>query len=105
MSGRKGYIFGDLTVTDAKYFHEEYMTRVRPVLDKYGAVFLIGQDNPTTLEGDRPMTRAVLVEFESPERAREFYQSADYQEVIGYRLRSSSTYLYLMEGVPAPLSS
>lgn len=102
MSARKGYIFGDLTVTDAAYFHAEYMTRVRPVLDRYGAVFLIGQDYPTTLEGDRPLTRAVMVEFESPERALAFYRSAEYQEVIGHRLRSSSTHLYLMEGVPAP---
>lgn len=99
MDTRKGYIFGDLTVTDPADFHAEYMARVRPVLEQYGAVFLIGQDDPEVLEGDQPMRRAVLVEFESPARARAFYHSPEYQAVIGLRLRSARTRLFLFEGV------
>ncbi|WP_444756690.1 DUF1330 domain-containing protein [Pseudomonas sp. A014] len=95
---KKGFIYAELLVTDSDYFYNEYMTRVGPVLDKWGAKFAIAGGEPEVLEGDRNVERVVLVEFESPERAREFYHSQDYQDVIGYRIRSAKTDLYLLEG-------
>lgn len=99
MASAKGYIYAELEITDEAHFHREYMTRVRPVLQQYGAKFLVGTDTPEVLEGGRPVRRIVLVEFDSAERAREFYHSKAYQDVIGYRFESSRAHLYLMEGV------
>lgn len=101
MAEPKGYILAELDVTDAAYFHGEYMPRVRPVLERYGAKFLIATDDPEVLEGDRVVRRVVFIEFESLARAREFYDSKDYQDVIGYRLRSAQSHLYMMEGAAA----
>jgi uncharacterized protein (DUF1330 family) len=95
---RKGFIYAELVVTDPEYFYNEYMTRVGPVLEKWGATFAIAGGEPQVLEGDRNVERVVLVEFESPEKANEFYHSEDYQEVIGYRTRSSKSHLYLLAG-------
>ncbi|WP_418315507.1 DUF1330 domain-containing protein [Piscinibacter sakaiensis] len=95
----KGYIFAELEVTDPELFYSEYMPRVRPVLDKYQAKFLIASDAPKVLEGDRVVKRIVFIEFESPARADEFYHSKDYQDVIDYRFRSARTHLYMMDGV------
>lgn len=101
MPAQKGYIFAELDVTDAGHFYDEYMPRVRPVLEKYQAKFLIASDSPKVLEGDRVVKRIVFIEFESPERAHEFYYSKDYQDVIGYRFDSAKTHLYMLDGVPA----
>lgn len=98
MSTPKGYIFAELVVTDVDHFYKEYMPRVLAPLEKYNAKFLIAGGNPAVLEGDRDVRRVVLLEFESPARAREFYYSPEYQEVIGYRFDSADTHLYLMEG-------
>ncbi len=98
-SKSKGYIFAELDVTDPELFYSEYMPRVRPPLEKYGAKFLIASDKPEVLEGERVVKRIVFIEFESPERAREFYHSKDYQEVIDYRFRSANTHLYMLDGV------
>ena len=102
MPNSKGYIFAELDVTDPAYFHAEYMSRVRPVLDQYGAKFLIASDTPQVLEGDRSVKRMVFIEFESPQRAREFYHSKDYQDVIVYRFKSSSAHLYMLDGIEQP---
>jgi uncharacterized protein (DUF1330 family) len=99
MAGTKGYIFAELDITDAAYFYDEYMPRVRPVLEKYGAKFLIGDDKPRVLEGDRIVKRIVFIEFESPQRADEFYHSKDYQDVISYRFRSANAHLYMLQGL------
>lgn len=95
----KGYIFAELEVTDPAVFHDEYMPRVRPVLEKYGARFLVASDAPRVLEGDRVVKRIVFIEFDSPGRAREFYHSKDYQDVIDYRFRSARAHLYMLDGI------
>lgn len=99
MATAKGYIFAELDITDQKYFYDEYMPRVRPVLEKYGAKFLIADDRPQVLEGERVVKRIVFIEFESLPRAHEFYHSKDYQDVIEYRFRSAATHLYMLQGI------
>jgi len=98
MSATKGYIYAELNVTNPHYFNAEYAPRVQPVLQKYGAKFLIAGGNPQVREGERAVQRVVLLEFDSMTRAREFYDSPDYQAVISYRLDSAHTHLYLLEG-------
>jgi uncharacterized protein (DUF1330 family) len=102
MTARKGYIFAELDITDPAYFYDEYMPRVLPVLEKYGAKFLIGDDSPRVLEGERVVKRIVFIEFDSPQRADEFYHSQDYQDVIGYRFRSANAHLYMLQGLEPP---
>ena len=102
MQNSKGYIYAELDVSDPAYFYAEYMPRVRPVLDKYGAKFLIASDSPEVLEGDRSVKRIVFIEFESPRRARKFYHSKDYQDVIDYRFKSAKSHLYMLEGIEQP---
>lgn len=101
MGTPKGYIYAELEVTNSEYFYSEYMPRVTPVLDKYQAKFLIAGGEPEVLEGGRVVKRVVFLEFESPQRAREFYHSVDYQDVIGYRFASARTHLYILEGTPS----
>ena len=102
MSKQKGYIFAELEVTDERMFYDEYMPRVRPVLDKWQAKFLIATDSPRVIEGGRVVKRIVFIEFESPQKAHDFYYSKDYQDVIGWRFDSAKAHLYMMDGVESP---
>ena len=101
MTTQRGYLFAELDVTDARHFYDEYMPRVRPVLAQFGAKFLIGTDAPEVMEGERHVKRVVFIEFDSVARAREFYHSPQYQAVIGYRLDSANTHLYILDGLPS----
>lgn len=100
-SAGKGYVYAELDVRDEEHFHGEYMPRVRPVLERYGAKFLIIGGNPRVIEGGRDVKRVVLLEFESPERVEEFYYSEDYQDVIGFRFDSADAHLYFLDGPSA----
>jgi uncharacterized protein (DUF1330 family) len=50
------------------------------------------------LEGDGPPPRSVLLEFDSPERAMEWYNSPQYQKALQIRLRSAKTKVTLLTG-------
>ena len=94
----KGYIYAELEVYDDDKFYGEYMPRVRPVLDAYGAKFLVAGGNPRVIEGDRTVKRIVLIQFNDPETAQRFFYSKDYQDIIGLRYDSANTHLYFFDG-------
>lgn len=96
---KKGYLFAELTITDPDVFYNEYMVSVRPVLEKIGATFLVGTNQPQVVEGSRIVPRVILLEFPSVEVAHDFYYSSDYQNIIDYRFRSSSAHLYILDGL------
>ena len=98
MTTRKGYLFAELDVVDASHFYKEYMSRVYPVLEEFGAIFLAGTDAPVVKEGGRDVKRVVLLEFDSLQRAEEFYHSDQYQAIIGHRFKSARSHLYIFEG-------
>jgi len=105
MSANKGYLFAELDVVDAEHFNSEYMPRVRPVLEEYGAVFLTASDAPRVKEGGRSVKRVVLLEFESLKHAEQFYHSDSYQAVIVHRFKSARSHLYIFEASDAQAAS
>ncbi|MBO1537153.1 DUF1330 domain-containing protein [Pseudomonas sp. OA65] len=96
---RKGYLFAELAVIDPSVFYEEYMARVKPILEKFEAKFLVATDSPEVIEGERVVPRVIFLEFSSVEKAREFYYSPEYEDIIDFRFRSSSVHLYILNGL------
>jgi uncharacterized protein (DUF1330 family) len=96
----KGYIYAELDIHDASTFYDDYMVKVRPILEDYGAVFLIATNHPEVVEGGRTVKRIILLEFSSSDRAREFFYSPAYQDIVNIRFKSSSAHLYFLDGLP-----
>lgn len=96
---KKGYLFAELTINDPDVFYNEYMTKVKPVLQEFDAKFLVATDTPEVIEGERVVPRIIFLEFSSIEKAREFYYSKEYQGIIDFRFRSSSAHLYILGGL------
>ncbi|MRJ75791.1 DUF1330 domain-containing protein [Aeromicrobium sp. SMF47] len=100
----RGYIVAEVTVHDHETY-EQYVERSGPVLEKYGARLLAhafpAQGELVVREGGREFERLVLVEFESLERVTEFYDSADYQAVVGFRHDSATSHVYHLQGIEA----
>jgi uncharacterized protein (DUF1330 family) len=91
------YLIADITVTDA----EEY-ARYRPLAEaaikRHGGRYLVRGGAVEVREGDWTPGRFVIVEFDSPERAREFYESAEYQEALAIRQRAADSRIFFVEG-------
>ena len=52
-----------------------------------------------TIEGDPPGPQTVILKFESVEKAKEWYHSADYQKVVGKRLASTTGFAIISESM------
>jgi len=96
----KGYLLAELEITDPALF-EEYRSKVPATIAKYGGRYLVRGGDPQSLEGDRTLRRCVILEFDSPARLAEWYNSPDYAPLKELRQRSAKTHAFLLNGAEA----
>ena len=92
------YVLVDIEVTDSGPY-DDYRRQVPPVVEKFGGKYLVRGGNLETVEGDWTPRRLVVLEFPSVEKAKEFYDSEDYQPLKALRLSSTDSKMVLVEGV------
>ena len=76
----------------------KYRAHVHDVLDKYEGKIIISNEDVEILEGKWPYTKTVVISFPSIEQARRWYESKEYQDIIKYRIRATTTDLILVDG-------
>ena len=93
------YVIASVEVTDPEAF-EKYRQQVPNVTEGYGGQYLARGGKQETLEGP-PFSgnRTVIVQFESYERAIEWYHSHEYTELVKLRQAGSNGTLLVVEGV------
>jgi uncharacterized protein (DUF1330 family) len=64
---------------------------VPAVVAAYGGRFLVRGGEAKLLEGSGGPGRMVVLEFDSPERALEWYNSPEYQAILPVRLRNATS--------------
>ena len=93
-----GYLIFDIEITDPKTY-DEYRTSAGPILARHGGRFLVRAGKLESLEGGWKPARFFIVEFESYDKAREFYFSEDYQKAVAQRQAASDSKAFLVDGV------
>ncbi|MGI9597883.1 MAG: DUF1330 domain-containing protein [Acidimicrobiales bacterium] len=96
------YLIVNYNIDDADAY-KDYQKGAGPAL-KIGseAKVLVLDHASTRMEGE-PADSTVVLEFESMERAKEIYESGDYQAVLPTRLNASSKHFaVLVEGFTMP---
>ncbi len=95
-AGPKGYIVAEITVTNPSAY-EGYRQVVSPIVARHGGVYLVRGGRAEMLEGS-PAGRVVVIEFPSVAAARAFYDSPEYQAIVGTRKANSISRVVLVEG-------
>lgn len=98
----KGYIIARMTVTDPDAYME-YAKRARIAMAKYGARILVLAGANEALQGEA-RDRNVILEFESFDRAKEYYASPEYQEAKEFRTAAGVSHgeILAIEGYDGP---
>ena len=94
----KGYLVGNLEVTNADAYRE-YREKAEAIVRQYGGRYLVRGGKIDQIEGEQKVGRLVVLEFPSLADAERFYRSPEYQKIIPLRQRNSDTHMFvLVEG-------
>jgi uncharacterized protein (DUF1330 family) len=92
------YLISQIEVHDPKGY-EEYRKLVGASLAKYGGKFIARGGKIDVLEGNWSPKRVVICEFDSLERAREWYDSAEYKPAKDIRQKTSDAKIIVVDGL------
>jgi uncharacterized protein (DUF1330 family) len=94
------YVIADIRVADPVRY-EEYKRLAAASVAKYGGKYIARGGKSEKLEGTWTPNRLVILEFESYERARQWYDSPEYRPGGELRRKIASSNLVLLDGMPA----
>jgi uncharacterized protein (DUF1330 family) len=92
------YVVVELKVNDPMQY-DEYKMMAPASIAKYGGKYLVRGGKTEILEGKWAPARFVILEFDSVERARQWWSSEEYAPAKRMRQQSASTEMILVEGL------
>jgi len=95
------YVIADITVTDPEMYRG-YMALSGPAIAAFGGRFVVRGGSPVVLESDWEPSRMVVVEFDTVDQARAWYDSPEYREARDARAGAARMRMVLVEGVEPP---
>lgn len=92
------YIIAQPAVSDAQRY-ETYKALAKVAVDKYGGEYIARGGVTECLEGDWNPPRLVIIRFDSMDRARAWYASAEYQAAVVARRGAAEMRMLVVEGL------
>ena len=92
------YVIVDIEVTEPVEY-EEYKRLAAPTVAAYGGRYVARGGATEVLEGDWVPHRLVVLEFESVEQARRWWDSPEYAVAREVRWRTARTNMVVVPGV------
>jgi uncharacterized protein (DUF1330 family) len=92
------YVVVDLEVIDAEKF-ERYKQLVPATIEKYGGRYMARGGQVEALEGSWTPKRFVLLEFPSVDRAKQWFESAEYAMPKALRQSCTRSRIIVVEGL------
>ena len=97
----KGYVILTEAIHDAAAM-DDYGQASKEALIAFGGKVLVVDEDVEILEGSWPGNRTVIVEFESLDKAREWYHSMSYQAALPLRLAAADCNVVIAAGFSLP---
>jgi uncharacterized protein (DUF1330 family) len=92
-----GYVIAQMSVTDPTAF-ADYPGQAGPTVAAFGGRYVVRGGSIENIEGDWQPGRVVIIEFDSVEQAKAWYDSQEYEEAKALRIRSTISSLMIVEG-------
>ena len=92
-----GYLLAEIEVTDIPTM-QKYGAKMPETLAAYNTQYVIRGGKTISLEGEPPKS-IVMLQFESLEKAKAWYDSPEYQAIKPIRQSAAKGRLFLVEGI------
>jgi uncharacterized protein (DUF1330 family) len=92
------YFIAQYVVNDPGLY-QEYQAGAGPTLAKYGGELVAFDVAAESMEGSAPGPQTVIIKFEDTDAAKKWYNSDDYQAVVGKRLAATEGYSVISQSM------
>jgi uncharacterized protein (DUF1330 family) len=92
------YVIANIRITDPERY-AEYVKLTPGSVAPFGGRFIVRGGRAENLEGEIPPNRIVILEFDSYEMAKNWYQSEGYRAARALRQSASISSLILVDGI------
>jgi uncharacterized protein (DUF1330 family) len=96
-----GYVIAEVEVNDPATM-QRYGAKVPETLAPFSHHYVVLSDKIQALEGEPPKGEIVVIEFDSVEKARAWYDSPAYAAVRPLRQSAAKSRIFIVEGLPTP---
>ena len=93
----KAYMIAFVRINDLETFNRNYMAKAVPIVQRHGGVTIAVDEHPTTIEGNLPEGRVVILEFDSKQAAQNFHNDPEYQPIKAWRQQVSDSDSIIIE--------
>ncbi|WP_241613078.1 DUF1330 domain-containing protein [Rosenbergiella epipactidis] len=97
------YYVAEFQLTNPKTI-KPYSQNVEKTFKPYSGRFIVRGSDIEVKEGFGAQGRLIIIKFDSLKKARDWYNSREYQKLIPIRQRSGNTRTYIVQGLPGKLS-
>ena len=94
----RAYVIAQATVSNPEQY-EGYKALAGAAVAKYGGKYIVRGGATHLLEGDWAPPRLVILEFESVEQAKRFYDSPEYRAARQQRQGAAQMNMLVVEGL------
>lgn len=92
------YVIFEIDVHDPEQYGE-YRELATPTIPQYGGRYVVRGGAASNLEGEWDPKRVVVLQFDSIEQARKWYDSPEYCKARAVRERTARSKAIIVEGV------
>ena len=92
-----GYIIAQINVKNIENY-QEYLKKVTAIAKKFNGEYIIRAGNFEIMEGAWPFKRNVVIKFPTIDKAKDFYNSKEYEPVKKIRIENSESNLIIING-------
>lgn len=93
-----GYVIAEADVTDPDAL-QNYGEKIAETLSPFHHRYVVRTSKIQALEGDPPKSRFVVIEFDSVQKAHEWYDSPAYAAIRPIRQRAAKARIFIVEGL------
>jgi uncharacterized protein (DUF1330 family) len=92
-----GYVIAEAEVTNPEAL-QKYGEKIAETLAPFNHRYVVSTGKIQALEGDPPKSRVVIIEFDSVQKAHEWYDSPAYAAIRPIRQMAAKSRIFIVEG-------
>jgi uncharacterized protein (DUF1330 family) len=90
----------EIEPSDMESYMKDYVPKAQAAIKAAGGKFLAAGGKTTTIEGEPPKPRVVILEWNSIEKVKAYRDSEAFKELLPLRNKLAKFRAYAVEGVP-----